>query len=115
MNFIELGRHKIEVYVSNGLRMVKHSDTKELLGLKDSEISKYFIDAKLITDTLFQKIYITKDATKEQEIIFQGLCMVGIYSLIDEVCKVDLRRVSYVEEFSKLIETNLNKICNKEG
>jgi len=41
--------------------------------------------------------------------------MVGIYSLIDEVCKVDLRRVSYVEEFSKLIENNLNKICNKEG
>lgn len=104
MSFIELGKHKMEVSVSNGLRMIRHSDAKELLELKDSEVSKYFIDAKFITDTLFEKIYLTKTASKEQEVIFQGLCIVGIYSLIDEVCKVDLRGVSYIKEFNKLIE-----------
>ena len=55
MNFIMLGIHKIEVSVSMGIRMVKHSDTKKLLELKDSEISEYFIDAGFLTDTLGKK------------------------------------------------------------
>ena len=101
MSFIELGKHKIEVSVSNGLRMIRLSDTKELLDLKDEEIRNYFIDAGFLTDKLFEKIYISKNATIEQEIIHRGLCMVGIYPLIDEVCKVDLRGISYVDEFKK--------------
>lgn len=115
MNFIELGNHKIEVSVSMGTRMVKQSDTKELLGLKDSEVSEHFIDAKFVTDTLFAKVYITNDATKEQEAIFKGLCIVGIYSLIDEVCKVDLRGVSYIKEFGTMMATNkpiTHRNCN---
>jgi len=50
MNFIKLGNHRIEVSVSMGKRMVKQSDTKELLGLKDSEISDNFIDADFVID-----------------------------------------------------------------
>lgn len=103
MSFIELGKHKIEVNVSNNNRMVKQSDIKKLLQLKDSNISDDFIDAKFVTDTLFKKIYKTKDATKEQKVIFEGLCIVGIYSLIDEVCKVDLRGVSYIKEFNSIL------------
>lgn len=103
MDFIELGKHKIEVNALMGMRLVKHSDTKELLGLKDNEVSEHFVDAKVISDTLFKKIYESKDATKEQEVIFNGLCIVGIYSLIDEVCKVDLRNISYAREFNSMI------------
>ncbi len=106
MNFIKLGKHKIEVSVSNGLRMVKHSDIKELLELKDSEVSKYFIDAEILTNKLFDRVYVNSNATKEQEIIFKGICRVGIYPLIDEVCKIDLRGVSYVEEFNRYINEN---------
>jgi hypothetical protein len=101
MNFIELGKHKIEVCVENGIRMVKYSDIRELLDFKENEYNECFIDAGLITDTLFNKIYVTQDATKEQDVIFHGLCMVGIYALIDEVCKVDLKNISYNEEFKK--------------
>ncbi|MDX9744845.1 MAG: hypothetical protein RBT59_13570 [Arcobacteraceae bacterium] len=103
MNFVELGNHKIEVSVSIGTRMVKQSDTKELLELEDSEVSEHFIDAGFVTDTLFEKIYKSKDATAEQKIIFNALCIVGIYSLIDEVCKIDLRGVSYIKEFNSMI------------
>ena len=103
MDFIELGNHKIEVSVSIGTRMVKQSDTKKLLQLKDSEVSEHFIDAKFVTDALFKKVYETKDATVEQEIIYYGLCIVGIYSLIDEACRVDLRNVSYIKEFNNMI------------
>lgn len=106
MRFIKLGSHKIEVSVSMGVRMVKQSDVKELLELKDSEASNHFIDAKFVTDTLFKKIYGMKNATKEQEIIFKGLCIVGIYSLIDEVCSVDLRGVSYINEFKNILALN---------
>lgn len=105
-NFIELGNYKIQVCVSMGTRMVKQSDTKKLLRLQDREVSEHFIDAKFVTDALFKKVYETKDATVEQKIIFEALCIVGIYSLIDEVCKVDLRSVSYIKEFN-------NIICNK--
>lgn len=101
--FIELGNHRIEVSVSMGTRMVKQSDTKKLLQLKDSEISENFIDAKFVTDTLFKKIYESNDATIEQKIIFDALCIVGIYSLIDEACKVDLIGVSYAKEFNSFI------------
>jgi len=110
MNFIKLGNHKIEVSVSMGSRMIKQSDTKKLLELKDSETSEHFIDAEFVTDTLFKKIYESKNATKEQEIIFNGLCMVGIYSLIDEVCKVDLRGVSYIKEFNSQITSKIIEI-----
>lgn len=107
MNFIELGIHKIEVSISpDGMRMIKLSDAKELLQLEEN-VSDCFVDAGFLTDTLFNKIYITKDATKEQEIIHQGLCIVGIYSVIDEVCKVDLKNVSYVEEFRKYFTSAL--------
>lgn len=107
-NFVEIGRHKIEVNISNGIRMVKYSDTKELLGLKDDEVNDCFIDAGILTDTLFKKIYITKDATKEQEIIHQGLCIVGIYCVIDEACGVDLKNISYVKEFEQNFKKALN-------
>lgn len=100
MQVIELGRFKIEVCVSNGVRMVKHSDVKELLDLKDDEVSKYFIDAGIVSEILFKKIYIDKNATKEQEIIYKGLCIVGIYPLIDEVCQIDLKNISYTKEFN---------------
>ena len=86
--------------------MVKHSDIKELLELKDSEVSKYFIDAEILTNKLFDRVYVNSNATKEQEIIFKGICRVGIYPLIDEVCKIDLRGVSYVEEFNRYINEN---------
>lgn len=99
---IKLGVHEIEVRISMGVRMVKHSDVKELLELKDSEISKSFIDAGFIADTLFRKVYIDKNATIEQNIVFKGLCLVGIYALIDEVLEIDLRKVSYNEEFKNL-------------
>jgi len=102
-NFIKLGDYRIEVSVSMGIRMVKQSDTKKLLQLQDSGIGEHFIDAKFVTDTLFKKVYKTKDATKEQKIIFEGLCIVGIYSLIDEVCKIDLRGISYIKEFNNFI------------
>lgn len=72
MNFIELGNHKIEVAVSMGTRMVKQSDVKELLGLKDSETNEHFIDAKFVTDTLFSKVYTTNDATKEKKSSLKG-------------------------------------------
>lgn len=102
MSYIELGKHKIEVCVStNGIRMINPIDAKELLGLEDEQVGSYFIDAKVITDTLFDKIYVSNNASKEQKVIFQALCIVGIYSLIDEVCKVDLRDISYVEDFNK--------------
>lgn len=102
---IELGRHKVEVCISsNGERMIKHSDVKELLDLEEN-VSDCFIDAGFVTDTLFNKIYITKDATKEQEIIHRGLCIVGIYSVIDEVCAVDLKNISYVKEFRKYFDS----------
>jgi len=107
MNFIELGKHKIEVSVSNGERMVKQSDAKKLLQLKDGETNEYFIDAKFVSDTLFKKIYETKDATKEQKVIFEGLCIVGIYALIDEACRVDLRNVSYIKEFNNMIGSKI--------
>lgn len=104
MDFINLGKHKVSVSVSNGIRMIKHSDVRNLLGLKEGEYSGYFIDAKFVTDSLFENIYITKNATKEQQIIFKGLCIVGIYSLIDEVCKIDLRGISYINEFNDLLK-----------
>lgn len=114
MNFIDLGNHKIEVSVSMGSRMVKQSDTKKLLQLKDSEVSEHFIDAKFVTDTLFKKIYESNDATVEQKIIFEALCIVGIYSLIDEVCKVDLRGVSYIKEFNSLIASKVGIVSDQD-
>ena len=104
MKFIELGSHKIEVSVSMGKRMVRQSDTKELLQLSDDEVNDYFIDAGFVVDRLFQKIYVEKTATREQRAIYKALFIVGIYALIDEVCEVDLRKVSYVDEFTKMIE-----------
>ena len=109
MNFIELGRHKIEVCVYNGIRMVKHSDVKELLDLKDEEITESFVDAGMIAEILTEKIFITRTATKEQEIIHKGLCMVGIYPLIDAVCEVDLKDISYLGEFSKLLNPSFGE------
>lgn len=103
MYYIELGKYKIEVSVSNNKRMVNKKDIVELLDLEEKEIGNYYIDAKIITDTLFNKIYNKKTATKEQEIIFEGLCIVGLYSLIDEACEVDLRKISYIKEFKELI------------
>lgn len=101
--FILLGTHNIEVSISLGIRRIKHSDVKELLCLEDSEISKGFIDADFLTDSLFDKVYKHKNATIEQSIILRGLCIVGIYALIDEVMEVDLRKVSYVEQFKNSI------------
>lgn len=72
-------------------------------------MSDHFIDAKFVTDTLFKKVYETKDATVEQKIIFDGLCIVGIYSLIDEACSVDLRNVSYIKEFNNMIGSKIIK------
>jgi len=101
MNYIELGNHKIEVCISkDGIRMINPGDVKKFLELEDEQLGNYFVDAKIITDILFEKVYITKNATKEQEIIFKGLCLVGIYSLIDEVCKIDFRNISYIQEFN---------------
>ena len=101
MDFIELGTHKIEVSASHGKRYVRHSDVKELLQLNDDAISDAFVDAGFVTDRLFRKVYVDNNATPEQEIILGGLVTVGIYALIDEVCKVDLRGVSYIKEFQK--------------
>lgn len=108
--FIELGNHKIEVSVSNGARMVKQSDAKKLLQLKDGETNEYFIDAKFVSDTLFKKVYESNDATIEQKIIFEALCIVGIYPLIDEACGVDLRGVSYAKEFNDLIALKRERV-----
>lgn len=106
LGVINLGKHTINVSVSNGFRMVKHSDVKELLNLSNKGLTDYFIDSKIIVDTLYEKIYINKTATKEQEIIFKGLCIVGLNSLIDEACKIDLRGVSYIKEFNQMISNN---------
>lgn len=111
MQFIELGNHKIEVSILMNNRMVRHSDTKDLLQLNDDEISDYFIDAGIIPDTLFRKIYFENSATKEQEAIYKGLVMVGIYPIIDEVCKVDLRGISYVDEFAEIIKIKTRRSC----
>ncbi len=109
MKFIEIGRHKIEVQISpTGKRMIKLSDAKELLDLTEDKASDCFVDAGMLTDILFKKIYITKDATKEQEIIHQGLCIVGIYCVIDEACGVDLKNISYVKEFEQNFKKALN-------
>ncbi len=104
MNFIELGTHRIEVSASHGKRYVRHSDVKELLQLNDDEISDGFVDAGFVTDRLFRKVYMDNNATPEQEIVLGGFIIVGIYALIDEVCEVDLKGVSYAEEFTKMTE-----------
>lgn len=106
-NFIQLGSHRIEVCSSSGMRFVKHSDLKKLLNIEYKFIDA-FIGANVLTDTLFKKIYIDKTATKEQEIIYKGLCIVGLYSLIDEACKIDLKTVSYLEEFNNLLKDKNN-------
>lgn len=104
--FIQLSKYKLEVDIIKNVRVIKYSSLKEMLNLKDEDLEKSedFVNADLLTDFLFEKIYVSKNATKEQEIIYKGLCLVGLYLLIDEACGIDLRRFSYIKEFNNLIK-----------
>ena len=110
---ITLGSFNIEVRVDNGARLVRYKDTEELLGLSPMP-NKNFVDAKVVTDVLYSKIYKDETATIEQREIFDALCIVGIYSLIDEACNVDLSKVSYKEEFLKNIQLKDSLKFDKE-
>jgi len=109
--YIHLGNHKVRVLLSeSNHRMVFQRDVKSLLQLHENNgMDNYYIDAGMVTDRLFHLIYVEKTSTKEQKIIFNALCIVGIYSLIDEVCDRNLRNVSYVNEFNKYIRTYQKK------
>ena len=100
--FIQLSKYKLEVDIIKNVRVIKYSSLKEMLNLKDEDLEKSedFVNADLLMDFLFEKIYVSKNATKEQEIIYKGLCLVGLYPLIDEACGIDLKRVSYIKEFN---------------
>lgn len=104
MNFIQLGKYKIEVCIIDNSRKIKYNDLKEILELKEVSINQIFVNAEILTNILFNKIYIDKSATIEQKIIYQGLCLVGLFSLIDEACNINLKQVSYIEEFNNLIK-----------
>ncbi len=102
--FIQLSKYKLEVDIIKNVRVIKYSSLKEMLNLKDEDLEKSedFVNADLLIDFLFEKIYVSQNATKEQEIIYKGLCLVGLYPLIDEACGIDLRRVSYIKDFNNL-------------
>lgn len=102
MNFINLGVHSINVRISQtGKRMVKYGDLERLLGLSADDTDRdTFVDAKIITSTLFDKIFKEDDATSEQKVIYDSLCTIGVYPLIDEACGVNLSTMSYFREFA---------------
>lgn len=104
--FIQLSKYNLEVDIIKNVRVIKYSSLKEMLNLKDEDLEKSedFVNADLLIDFLFEKIYVSQNATKEQDIIYKGLCLVGLYPLIDEACGIDLRRVSYIKEFNNLIK-----------
>lgn len=103
---IKLGKYTIHVSIINGVRMVKYSDVIELLKLNGKDVTKNYVEANIITDVLYHNIYVKKISNKEQEIIYNALCIVGLFPLIDEVCNVDLKTISYIKEFNKLISNS---------
>ena len=101
---ITLGSYKIRVSSDGKFRFVNRSDAFKMLGFKSETGEDWEIEASFITNTLFKKVYETKNATLEEKAILRGLCVVGIHPLIDEACRIDLRGTKpYLVEFNQLL------------